>query len=252
VNEVHLVISDCHVTADQNLDRFDWLAELINDIEPTKIICIGDFASLDSLSTHHNPGSKTDHELPSFRAEQSAVETALQKMFKYDPVCGDRIMLMGNHEQRWDRFKERFPKVLDHVDIEEWLGYNKHWDFIHPYKAWAEIDGLMYTHVPHTIMGKPVGGANACRTVAMQSTKSVIFGHTHTLNVATIPFINGVGQRMAMSVPAFMNDGNVEPYAAGLPTGWAYGITLIRPQGPERLPSYEYVSMEDLRSEYEV
>ncbi len=166
MNEVHLVISDCHVTADQNLDRFDWLAELINDIEPTKIICIGDFASLDSLSTHHNPGSKTDHELPSFRAEQSAVETALQKMFKYDPVCGDRIMLMGNHEQRWDRFKERFPKVLDHVDIEEWLGYNKHWDFIHPYKAWAEIDGLMYTHVPHTIMGKPVGGANACRTVA--------------------------------------------------------------------------------------
>ena len=244
---VHLVISDCHVTAGQNLDRFDWLAELIKEIQPTRIICLGDFASLDSLSTHHAPGSKTDHELPSFKAEQDAVEQAMSRMFKHNPEV-ERIMLMGNHEQRWDRFRDRFPKILDHVDIADWLRYKDWWDVIHNYKKWVNIDGLLYTHVPHTIMGKPVGGINACRSVAMQSTKSVIFGHTHTLNVATVPFISGKGQRLAMSVPAFMNDGNIEPYAVDLPTGWAYGLMVIRPQGQERLPSYEYISMEDLRS----
>lgn len=52
---------------------------------------------------------------------------------------------------------------------------------------------------------------------------------------------------MGISCPAFMNDGNVEKYAKGNHTGWTYGFLMIRPQGKDRVPSFDYVSMRDLK-----
>lgn len=247
----HLVISDCHVTVGQDLSRFNWLNRMIRDVKPDRIVCIGDFGSFDSLSAHHEKGDKTDMNLPQFSDELKAVCTAQEMMFYSVPGKASRTMIMGNHEDRWNRFIAKHPKILN-KSIAEQAEYTENWDYTIGYREWVDIDGIMYTHVPHTIMGKPIGGVNATRTIAAQSTSSVIFGHTHSMNVSNVPFIDGNGSRCAMSAPAFMNDGNVEEYAYGLPTGWTYGLLLVTPQGDKRPFSYEYVSMKDLENEYAV
>lgn len=249
----HLVFSDCHVTAGQDLDRFRWLNRLCYDVQPDRTICLGDFGSFDSLSTHHTKGDATDHALPSFDDEVDAVHEALYHLFGFDDQTDtdNNYMIMGNHEDRWDRFRKQHPKILN-SSLEDMAAYTAYWGTITKYREWMELDGVLYTHIPHSIMGKPIGGVNATRSVAMQSTSNVVFGHTHTMNISNVPFIDGIGSRCALSAPAFMNDGNIEEYAKGLPTGWTYGCLLIRPQGKRRPFSYEYISMKDLEDEYSV
>lgn len=97
-------------------------------------------------------------------------------------------------------------------------------------------------------MGRAVSGSGKTRRVALESSKPCVFGHGHDLGVSTSGEITGgPARKMAISCPAFMNDGNVEKYAKGNHTGWTYGFLMIRPQGKDRVPSFDYVSMRDLK-----
>ena len=47
----HLVIGDPHCNPKANNDRFLWAGKMARDLKPTTIVCMGDFASMDSLSS---------------------------------------------------------------------------------------------------------------------------------------------------------------------------------------------------------
>jgi len=48
----HLVMGDPHCTPKASNDRFLWAGKLAADLKPNTIICMGDFASMDSLSSY--------------------------------------------------------------------------------------------------------------------------------------------------------------------------------------------------------
>ena len=48
----HLVIGDPHCTPKATNDRFLWAGKFARDLKPNTIICMGDFASMDSLSSY--------------------------------------------------------------------------------------------------------------------------------------------------------------------------------------------------------
>ena len=48
----HLVIGDPHCTPKASNDRFLWAGKFARDLKPNTIICMGDFASMDSLSSY--------------------------------------------------------------------------------------------------------------------------------------------------------------------------------------------------------
>ena len=48
----HLVMGDPHCTPKASNDRFLWAGRLAADLKPNTIICMGDFASMDSLSSY--------------------------------------------------------------------------------------------------------------------------------------------------------------------------------------------------------
>ena len=48
----HLVIGDPHCTPKSSNDRFLWAGKLAADIKATHVICMGDFCSMDSLSSY--------------------------------------------------------------------------------------------------------------------------------------------------------------------------------------------------------
>ena len=48
----HLVMGDPHCTPKASNDRFLWAGRLAADFKVTHVICMGDFCSMDSLSTY--------------------------------------------------------------------------------------------------------------------------------------------------------------------------------------------------------
>lgn len=248
---MHIVISDPHVSPGQNLERFDWLGKMIRKEKPDKVICIGDFTSLDSCSSHAEPGSATDVAAPTLQQDAEACLDAQKRMF-YQQFGGKRFMLEGNHEDRYARWAELNPKQASVIDFHTEMGFNKYWDRVIRYKNWLYVDGIGYTHVPHNIMGRPVGGMYAARTVALNASTSVIFGHSHSMQAATVPLYGDTNEaRMALIAPAFMPEGHIEPYARGNQTGWQYGVLRVFPATkPNRPFTYEWVSIERLQELY--
>ena len=48
----HLVMGDPHCTPKASNERFLWAGKFAHDLRPNTIICMGDFASMDSLSSY--------------------------------------------------------------------------------------------------------------------------------------------------------------------------------------------------------
>ena len=48
----HLVIGDPHCTPSASNERFTWAGRMAKDLKVDKVICMGDFASMDSMSSY--------------------------------------------------------------------------------------------------------------------------------------------------------------------------------------------------------
>ena len=98
----HLVMGDPHCTPKASNDRFLWAGKLAHDLKPNTIICMGDFASMDSLCSYDK--GKKQFEGRRYKKDIDHAHDALDKFNK--GLNGRRprkIMLLGNHEDRIDR-----------------------------------------------------------------------------------------------------------------------------------------------------
>src|SRR5690606_32674810 len=113
----HLVIPDCQVKEGVPLDHIKALGSLIVDRQPDKIICLGDFADMPSLSSY-DKGHKS-FEGRRYKKDIEAAVYAQELLFKplrelqsqqrknkkqmYQP---ELIMILGNHEYRIEKAVE--------------------------------------------------------------------------------------------------------------------------------------------------
>ena len=84
-----------------------------------------------------------------------------------------------------------------------------------------------------------------------QTQGHLIYGHTHTMDVKTIPQIateNSV--RMVVNAPALLPQDQKEHYCKRSTTGWVYGLMRVRSHGPTRPFSFDFISTEELISQY--
>jgi len=98
----HLVIGDPHCTPKASNDRFLWAGKFAYDLKPDTIVCMGDFASMDSLSSYDK--GKKSFEGRRYKKDVEHVHDALEQFNK--GLNGRRprkIMLLGNHEDRINR-----------------------------------------------------------------------------------------------------------------------------------------------------
>lgn len=245
-----LVILDPHVEAKQNLDRFRRLNKMIHahDGFIKNIICVGDYASLDSLSRHEQPGSRSDQLRPTLDAELKRVSESQEILFDgVDVPTKNRYMVKGNHEHRFNRWAEANPALADSIDFARDSGFSKHWGTVKEYGEWINVRGILYTHVPLNGMGQPISGIWRTRTAALQSPASVIFGHSHNMQFSSVPcFGDGNKVRSALSGPAFQ-DGKLSNYAKNTQTGRSYGVLLVLPAGKDNGFSFHWITNEELK-----
>ena len=173
MSRTHFVLPDVQAKPDVDFSYLTCIGRYIVDKKPDVIICIGDFADMESLSTY-------DKGLKSFEgrsyqkdiwAAREAMDALLTPLFEYNKQAKknkhkyykpEMHLTLGNHENRINRAINEDRKLdglisTDDLPYQDWI--------VHNFLDVVVIDGIAYSHyfVSGT-MGRPVTSAQALLT----------------------------------------------------------------------------------------
>lgn len=178
----HMVIPDCQVKPGVPTNHLRaaglWAAEK----RPDKIICIGDFADMPSLSSYdkgkrsfegrrYTEDINSVHEAMALFMEPVQAEIKRRKYKVWEP---ELHFFMGNHEYRVERAINDDPKLDGLISMGD-FGYEEWGWKVYPFLQQQVIDGVAYCHYfTSGNMGRPVTSA---RALAMKKHMSCTMGH---------------------------------------------------------------------------
>lgn len=186
----HLYLPDVQAKPDVDFDYLRAIGNYIVHKRPDVIICAGDFADMESLSSY-DVGLKS-FEGRSYKkdiwAAREAMDALLEPLFEYNKTMkrGKRkkykprmVLTLGNHEDRIDRAINRDRKLDGLISIDD-LPYQD-WEVI-PFLEVIVIDGIAYSHYfTSGVMGRPITSANA---LLNKKHMSCVAGHQQGRNIA--------------------------------------------------------------------
>ena len=220
----HLVIGDPHCTPSASNERFTWAGRMAKDLKVDKVICMGDFASMDSMSSYDK--KKKSFEGRRYKKDIEHAHDALQKfndgLGKYEP---EMHMMLGNHEDRIDRMVEDNPELEGHMTIDD-LKYPEYGWHTYDYRYPAVIDGVYYSHnFPSGVMGTAISGENMARSLVNKNKVSSTVGHSHLLDYAIAAQPSGK-KIMGLSAGCYLT--HKEKYAYNTQRLWWSGLIVKR------------------------
>lgn len=168
-----LVIPDVHAPY-HSAEAFGCMLDVARRWRPDVAVVLGDFADFAAVSTHpKDPGR-----LLPFDAEVAGVNKALDELGRALRGCRTKHYLEGNHETRLSRFVLKMaPELRTFVDWRDMLHLDKRGWRVTPYKESIQYGKLGFTHD----VGR--AGVNAARQSMLDMGASLVFGHTHRLQV---------------------------------------------------------------------
>lgn len=187
----HLVLPDVQAKPGIDFEYLRKIGQYAVDKKPDKIICLGDFADMPSLSSY-DVGKKSFEG----RRYKQDINAAYEAMINFMlPIWNynDRArrnkekqykpefhLTLGNHENRINRAVNDSPQlegVLSTTDLKyESLGWT-----VYPFLDVVVIDGIAYSHYFTTgVMGRPVTTASACLA---KKHMSCVQGHQQGLQI---------------------------------------------------------------------
>lgn len=200
----HLIIPDPHAHPDFDNSRFTDLGNLVADLKPDHVICIGDWADMPSLSSYDR-GTR-GFEGRRYTADIAAVVDAQEKFFSPIKLRKRKLpkfwMLEGNHEHRINRAINTNHTQLEGIISQSDLRYKDFgWEVI-PYDGSTpgvlELEGVAYSHYfTSGVMGRPIGGEHPAYQLLTKQYQSCTQGHIHTTDYcvrtnAVNQFIHGL------------------------------------------------------------
>ena len=234
----HLVIGDPHCNPKASNDRFLWAGKLARDLKPDTIICMGDFSSLDSLSSYDK--GKKSFEGRRYKKDIDHAHDALEKFNKgLNGRRSRKVMLLGNHEDRIDRIVDETPELDGTISTKDLKFKEFGWE-VFAYQEPVAIDGVHYCHnYPTGIMGKPISGDNIARSLLLKNKVSSTVGHCHLFDysMCTIPSGRKV---LGLSAGCYLH--HKEDYARNTQRLWWSGLIVKRNgrQGEYDIETVEY------------
>lgn len=186
-----ILIGDPHSSPDTDNRRFDWLGNMILEIEPELVVCIGDFADLNSLSSYDK--GKKSAELRRYRNDIAACHDALGKINKpledYNKqrknirkaqrLAPKKVMVLGNHEERITRAINLAPELEGTLSINDLKYLEYGWEVI-PFKRPIEIEGVYFSHYfPSGVKGEAISGFSIAQNIVQKNMVSSVCGHSH-------------------------------------------------------------------------
>lgn len=187
----HLVIPDVQAKPGNDFTFLKHIGQYIVDKKPDRVICIGDFADMPSLSSYDK--GKKSFEGRRYRSDVEATHEAMDALFtplnsfnakakrghreRYHP---DLHLTLGNHEDRITRVINEDSKLDGTISIED-LRYTEYGWTVHPYLQPVVLDGICYSHFfTSGVLGRPVTSA---RMLVQKKHMSCVMGHVQNWEI---------------------------------------------------------------------
>lgn len=245
--ELILVFSDAHVTPEDKFpERFNLLAELIQDLTPDVIVQLGDFCTFDSLSSHVKSkkleleGMRFVDELQAVHRAYHTIERGVQeataatrrsKKKVYDPV---KVWMYGNHENRLASYLQENTQMLGMAQSSKyWIEPSwDRWQEV-PYKQVLARNGILFMHCAMNGINKPMSSKYLAKNILADYSGNVVYGHTHKLTLESIgrETLEGGKRFFSLNAGCFFDLTEDMPgYAKGSSASrdWWSGVVLIR------------------------
>ena len=182
------VLPDVQAKPDIDFSYLRCIGKYIVKKKPDVIVCGGDFADMESLSSY-DVGKKS-FEGRSYQkdiwAAREAMDALLEPMFEFNERARrfkekqyrpEMHMLLGNHENRIDRAVNDDRKLeglisTDDLPYQDWI--------VHPFLDVLVLDGIAFSHYfTSGVMGRPIGSMTPAKANVTKSFVSCVFGHSH-------------------------------------------------------------------------
>lgn len=183
-SRTHLIIGDSHSHWEEGNQRFESLGRMVRDISPHVVVDIGDSADMSSL-LHVESGSKSP--MLEGHSYWKDIDCYRDAKDRYHHFLGAgktprHIRIIGNHEDRINRFLQLETRFVGIIGIEDLGDEGMGWEVI-PFLEPTMVDGVVYSHYFKSPGSqRPVSGAMPSRAVLLKYPGSFtrIFGHTHS------------------------------------------------------------------------
>ena len=189
----HLVIFDMQVKPGSNLSHLLTLGRYIARHQPEKIIQIGDWWDMHSLSSYDRGTKKAEGsryqedinsgiramqlmELP-YRTHNEHLRSLKKKQYR-----PQKFFLMGNHEERIQRHINANPELDGKLGYDDFMLDSMDWNW-YPFLKPVILDGVEYVHY---VQNRNSSNPKASSKASMEQTKiSVTQGHRPCLDIST-------------------------------------------------------------------
>lgn len=187
----HMVLPDCQVKPGHDYTYLRKIGKYAVEKRPDKIICLGDFADMESLSSYDQ--GKKSFEGRRYKndvlAAHQAMVSFLSPIWEYNSRAKrnkekqykpELILTLGNHENRINRAVNDSPQLEGVLSIND-LQYKEFGWSVHDFLEVVIVDGIAYSHYFTTgVMGRPVTSAAACLS---KKHMSCVQGHQQGLQI---------------------------------------------------------------------
>lgn len=214
MSKTHCVIPDVQIKPGVPNDHLTWAAAYITEKKPDTIICLGDFADMQSLSSYDK--GKKCFEGRRYTEDIISAKTAMSKFMMSIRQEQERlrrnkdkgwypkfVLTLGNHENRIDRAINDDSKLDGLINVED-LDYARFgWEVI-PYLQPITIDGVSYCHYYTSgILGRPVTSA---RMLLTKHHMSCVAGHQQGRDIAYGKRADGQNMTAIISGSYYLHD----------------------------------------------
>lgn len=161
-----MVLTDVQAKPGVPLDHLTWAGKYAADKQPDVIVCIGDFADMESLSSYDRGTGRAEGRRikADFAATAIAMEKFMTPIAKVRGWKPDLHFTLGNHEERITRATTDDPMWEGILNIED-LKYQDYGWRVYPFMQPVVIGGVSFCHFfPSGVMGKPITTARALLT----------------------------------------------------------------------------------------
>lgn len=187
-NAVVVVIPDPHSHPDFGNERASWLGEMIFDIKPDAVVCLGDLADMPSLASQSKGklsfvGARYSRDVNAALDFQDRLWHPFRKNKKRLPPS---FFIVGNHERRIARFVDENHTMQGFVSMSD-LELDFFWDEVVHYHGSTpgvlNLNGVNYSHFFVTgTSNLPISGATIGRTLLQKKHVPTTVGHSHLLS----------------------------------------------------------------------
>lgn len=246
VGDITVIMGDAHARQEESNRRFTIAGRFASAIGATRLISMGDWADMPSLSSYDK--GKRSGEGQRYARDIEAAIDAQEKLLAELPVDIDLHMLGGNHDEaRIARATNDDPFLFETLCLED-LRYEEFgWKYT-PFREILTLDGVAYSHYfTAGRMDKPIGGEHQAANMLKKMHTSCVQGHSHVFDYKEDTLSNG--KKIFGLVAGCFFEHEVTYVSRAEQRKWSRGLIVLRKYMTEHGDEFdiEKVSMDRLK-----